>query len=120
MFKKNFLNDGDGLSAKDYMMLISSIVFFLFVAIGLVVLLCGGQLDPTYIELLQSVSPVLMTITGGVMGVQAVESFVDGKIKVSESENSNNNFIKDSEYVPSVQPVFEEPEVAEEDFERRI
>ena len=72
---KHFLNDKDGLSMKDYLMLVSSIVFFLFITIGLVLVLFEHTLDPVYLDLLDTVSPVIMTIVGGVFGVQAVETF---------------------------------------------
>ncbi len=72
---KTFLNDKDGVSEKDYLLLVSTTVFFLFVAIGLVLVLMGRPVDAMYIALLDMVAPVLMTITGGVFGVRAVQEF---------------------------------------------
>lgn len=73
--RKHFLNDKDGLSAKDYLLLSSTTVFFAFVIIGLVMAACNRPLDPMYLSLLEMVAPVVMTVVAGVMGVQAVESF---------------------------------------------
>ncbi|UYZ12129.1 hypothetical protein A6764_22175 [Brevibacillus sp. WF146] len=72
---KTFLNDQDGLSEKDYLLLVSTTVFFLFVAVGLVLVLMGRTLDPMYVTLLDMVAPVLMTVAGGVYGVRAVQEF---------------------------------------------
>jgi hypothetical protein len=72
---KFFWNDKDGLSSKDYLLLISSTVFFGFVFIGLVLVLLDKPIDNMYLQLLDMVSPVIMTICGGVFGVQAVEKF---------------------------------------------
>ncbi|MBU8715378.1 hypothetical protein KM924_23025 [Brevibacillus parabrevis] len=72
---KTFLNDKDGVSEKDYLLLASTTVFFLFVAIGLVLVLMGRTIDAMYVTLLDMVAPVLMTITGGVFGVRAVQEF---------------------------------------------
>jgi hypothetical protein len=72
---KTFLNDKDGVSEKDYLLLVSTTVFFLFVAVGLVLVLMGRTLDAMYVTLLDMVAPVLMTITGGVYGVRAVQEF---------------------------------------------
>lgn len=72
---KNFLNDKDGLSSKDYILLISTTVFFIFIAIGLVLVLMGKPIDKAYLSLLDSVSPVVMTVVGGMFGVQAVQEF---------------------------------------------
>ena len=72
---KTFLNDKDGVSEKDYLLLVSTTVFFVFVVIGLVLVLMGRPIDAMYITLLDMVAPVLMTITGGVYGVRAVQEF---------------------------------------------
>jgi positive regulator of sigma E activity len=72
---KTFLNDKDGVSEKDYLLLVSTTVFFLFVAVGLVLVLMGRTLDAMYVTLLDMVAPVLMTITGGVFGVRAVQEY---------------------------------------------
>lgn len=72
---KTFLNDKDGLSEKDYLLLAATTVFFVFVVIGLVLVLMGRPIDAMYITLLDMVAPVLMTITGGVYGVRAVQEF---------------------------------------------
>lgn len=72
---KTFLNDKDGVSEKDYLLVVSTTVFFLFVAIGLVLVLIGRPIDGMYVTLLDMVAPVLMTITGGVFGVRAVQEY---------------------------------------------
>lgn len=85
---KNFLNDRDGMTAKDFLLLLSSTVFFLFVIIGLIRTLLNKPIDNNYISLLQMISPVLMTVVGGVFGVQAVDTFANRKEKSNDNEES--------------------------------
>jgi hypothetical protein len=72
---QTFLTDKDGLSAKDYLLIISTSIFFLFISIGLVLVLFQKEINEMYLHLLDMVVPVVMTVVGGVMGVQAVETF---------------------------------------------
>jgi uncharacterized membrane protein YqjE len=72
---KTFLNDSDGLNRRDFLLIVSSLVFFGFVLVGLILILLNHQIDDKYIELLDMVSPVVMTIVGGLFGVQAVQEF---------------------------------------------
>lgn len=67
---KGFWNDRDGVSEKDYLLMTATTVFFLFAVIGLVSTLFGKQIDQQYISLLYMVSPVLMTVAGGLFGVR--------------------------------------------------
>ncbi|MDX8365489.1 hypothetical protein [Cytobacillus sp. IB215665] len=46
-----FVSDKDGLSQKDFLLIISVGVFFLFVSIGLLILLINKKLDVMYLEL---------------------------------------------------------------------
>ncbi|MFF2532759.1 hypothetical protein ACFVS2_28260 [Brevibacillus sp. NPDC058079] len=72
---RNFLNDKDGVSEKDYLLVVSTTVFFLFVVLGLILTLLGKKIDPQYIALLDMAGPVLMTVAGGVFGVRAVQEY---------------------------------------------
>lgn len=72
---KGFWNDRDGVSEKDYLLIAATTVFFLFLAVGLVLVLLGHQIDDAYLSLLNMASPVLMTVAGGMYGVRAVQEF---------------------------------------------
>ena len=74
-----FLNDADGLSAKDYLLIISTGVFFLALTVGFIFVLFGRTLGGEYFTLLDAAAPVVITVVGGVMGVQGVETFVNRK-----------------------------------------
>lgn len=80
---KTFLNDKDGMSARDYLLLLSTSIFFLFVAVGLVIILFQQKVDKMYLSLLDMVSPVVMMIVGSVFGIQAVE-VVSNKVKFNK------------------------------------
>lgn len=81
-----FLTDDDGLTGKDYLLVISTGIFFLFVAVGLIAVILGHTFDGMYLELLEMTVPVVMTVVGGVMGVQAVESFRKPKNDAESTE----------------------------------
>ena len=74
-----FLNDEDGMSAKDYLLLISTGVFFTALTVGFIFVLFGRTLGGEYFTLLDAAAPVVITVVGGVMGVQGVETFVNRK-----------------------------------------
>lgn len=73
-----FLSDGN-FSERDYLLVISTGLFFLFVAIGLTMILFGIPVDPMYISLLDMVSPVIMVVVGSIFANSAVETFVKNK-----------------------------------------
>lgn len=88
---KTFLNDGL-LSEKDYLMTISTGVFFIFVSIGLIMILLQKTFDPMYLSLLNMVSEVVMTIVISVFGVDGigkVTSYLEKK-----EENRDSTMIK--------------------------
>lgn len=90
--RKTFLNDADGISAKDYLLLVSTVTFFTFLTLALILVLAGRKIDPIYLELLDMATPTLVTIVGGVMGVQAVESFSktrQTKTSVNQTKTTN-------------------------------
>lgn len=70
-----FITDDDGMTARDWLIVVSTAVYFTALAIGFAVILFGKALDPMYLALLESTMPVVITVVGGVMGVQAVETF---------------------------------------------
>lgn len=87
-----FLNDEDGFSAKDYLLVISTVVFFGFIVVGLVLVLFGIPIHDDYIKLLDMVDLPLMTIIGSVVGYGITEKIVDSKKdKNSYHENKYDN-----------------------------
>lgn len=72
---------------RDFLLLATSFSFFTFIVIGLVMLLMGMPIDPMYIELLSMMTPILITITSGIFGVSAIQTFKgDNKEVVNKSE----------------------------------
>lgn len=82
----HFLNDSDGFSSKDYLLLISTLVFFGFITTGLVMVLTNKALDPMYIELLKMLDAPLMTIIAGVMSVNGIQIYANSKKKEEKKE----------------------------------
>lgn len=70
-----FITDKDGMTARDFLVFISIGVYFFFLSAGLTVYLFGRELDAMYLGILDSAMPVVITVVGGVMAVQGVESF---------------------------------------------
>ena len=82
-----FLNDEDGFSAKDYLLIISTVVFFGFITIGLILILCGIPIDDDYMKLIGMVDAPLMVIVGGIMSINVTEKIVDGRSNKNQQEN---------------------------------
>lgn len=76
---KHFLNDKDGLSARDYLLIISTSIFFIFVVVGLILDLIGHEFGNMYLPLLDMIAPVVMTIVGSVAGVDITEKITNRK-----------------------------------------
>lgn len=91
----HFLNDKDGISARDYLLIISTVVFFGFITVGLVLLLLNKSIDPMYIELLGMVDAPLMTIVAGIMSINGVQIYADSKKSsntVKKEESSSETY----------------------------
>lgn len=86
----HFLNDKDGMSDKDYLLLISTGVFFIFLAVGLVGILFGIPIGDEYLKLLELAVPVVMSVVGGVVGGQAIETYVN-RTKKEEVKSKTKN-----------------------------
>ena len=89
-----FLNDDDGFSAKDYLLLISTVIFFGFITIGPVLILCGISINEDYMKLLEMVDTPLMVIISAVTGSNMVQYVTDKKSVTSSKETKN----KENEY----------------------
>lgn len=72
---RTFLNDVDGVSARDYLLVLSTLVFFGFISLGLIKVLVGKEISESYLSLLDLMTPTIVTIIGSVMSVHAFESF---------------------------------------------
>lgn len=87
-----FLQDSDGVSERDYLLLITTSVFFGGIAFGLIFTIVGMffgfELPSVYIELIKTMDIVVTTIVGGIFAVKATQSFIDNKNN-KESEESN-------------------------------
>jgi len=70
---KTFLSDGM-VTERDFLLLISAGVFFLFVTVGLIMVLFQQEIPIMYLSLLDMVSPVIMVICGGLFGVNIAET----------------------------------------------
>lgn len=104
---KHFLNDRDGVSQRDFLLVISAGVFFLFVSVGLIMILLGRTIDSMYLELLGTVSPVVIAITTGIFGIQITQ----------EIKKKNNT--SEIEQQPKTEDIIDE-EMSIEDYRRMV
>ena len=92
--KLTFLTDEDGVSERDYLILITSIVFFGGIAIGLFTTLLGMfmgfELPDKYIQLVEAMDTVIITIVGGLFTVKATQTLVNRKPN-NNSDNENSS-----------------------------
>lgn len=71
---KTFLNDSDGFSAKDYLMVTFGTIFVLMVVTAFIVSLVT-TLPAASIAVIQLLDGVMITIVGGVFGIQGIKEF---------------------------------------------
>lgn len=72
-----FLNDQDGLTAKDFLLSASFLVYVGFWATGLIRDLMGEPVSGTYLDLLEQMRSIVFTIVTGVFAVSGVQLGVD-------------------------------------------
>ena len=82
-----FLNDADGLSAKDYLLLVSTGVFFVALTVGFISVLIGRPLGEEYFALLGAADAVVITVVGGVMSVNVAEIIRRPKDDADSTQN---------------------------------
>lgn len=70
----------DGISDREFIMMISVATFFFFAALGMSMSL-WMNISETYMEILQMTVPPLMTIIVSVFSIEGVEKFADRKTK---------------------------------------
>lgn len=76
--KVNFWSDG--ISDREFIMMVSVATFFFFAALGMSMSL-WMDISETYMEILQMTVPPLMTIIVSVFSIEGVEKFADRKTK---------------------------------------
>lgn len=69
---KSFLTDGF-VSERDFLIVVSVGVFFLFVSVALIMILFQREIAPMYLDLLDMVSPVVMVVVGSLFSVNVAE-----------------------------------------------
>jgi hypothetical protein len=77
-FIKTFLSDDDGISQKDFLLVITVVVFFGLIVFGTVEWVRGKDISGL-LSLIESMSGVTITVVGGIMGVNAVQTYYQGK-----------------------------------------
>lgn len=93
---RSFLNDDDGLSAKDYLMVTFGTIFLLMVITAFVVSL-AGTLPAATISVIQLMDGVIITIVGGVFGLQGIKEFKSKSTTTQvpiETDNSTYNVVE--------------------------
>lgn len=73
-FYRNFANDDDGFSAKDFLMVLFGCLYAVFLIVAFVTPYFG-IVNPVALEIIESMSGLIMTIVGGVFAVQSVREF---------------------------------------------
>jgi hypothetical protein len=106
MFKtRTFLNDSDGFSNRDYILLAIS-PYFLFWAIAVGMSLMGYEVPESFYRLMDSVSGVVMTTIGGVYGVQAIHSGASAIAEYRYGQQTATNTVDDSSNTTEERPRF--------------
>lgn len=99
-----FIRDKDGLSAKDFLLIVSILVFFGALLVGFISVIAGRIFSDTftlgddYFDLLSAAAPVVMVVVTGVMGVQGVEIFAN-RNKASDDEELTQEQTKEDDVI---------------------
>lgn len=96
--KKTFLNDGDGFSARDFLMVSISSTFLLFLLVTFFSPYFGF-INPVALDVIRSMDGVMMTMVGGVFAVQGVVQGVREYRKSSTNETPVETIEKEEEDV---------------------
>lgn len=87
---KNFLHDADGLSAKDFLMLVF-VSTYLIMMITCFFLAVFGKLPEGVMDVAMSMDAVIITIVGGVFSVQVVQEFRKPKEQPQTYDYNNDD-----------------------------
>lgn len=83
----SFINDDDGFSAKDFLMVLFGVLFASFLVTAFIISIMG-DLKQTTIHVIQLLDGVIITIVGGVFGIQGIKEFK------RTSTQSGENYVK--------------------------
>lgn len=72
----HFLNDVDGISQKDFLLVVTSLLFFLPIIVGFGSLLIGHDLHDDFYELMGLIKPIMLAVVTGVFGIEGIEKFM--------------------------------------------
>lgn len=72
---RTFVNDADGFSAKDFVLLIFTVFYLLLLLFVLFLTWTGEQVPGVIIQIVGSVENILMVIIGGLFTVQGVKEY---------------------------------------------
>ncbi|WP_060210490.1 hypothetical protein [Sporosarcina koreensis] len=76
----------DGISDREFIMMVSVATFFAFAALGMGYAIIGGEVSATYLDILQMTVPPLMTIIASVFTIEGVEKIADHRKSKREDE----------------------------------
>jgi hypothetical protein len=101
-----FINDSDGYSAKDYLMVTFTRTFLMVTFLVIVLILLSpffSELDkviPQLLDVLGKISTIEVTIIGGVFAINTVQEFRNGDKaqQVQVQSNPNNSMINGQAY----------------------
>jgi hypothetical protein len=102
-FLKSFINDDDGFSAKDFLMVLFGTLFVLMIATAFIISLVA-TLNPATILVIQLLDGTMITIVGGVFSIQGIKEFK----KITPTQEPVTPIAPESPYI---EPVQEEPKL---------
>lgn len=85
----------DGVNERDWLILLTSIVFFGGIFIGLILtivgMFMGFELPDKYLQLIEAMDVVIVTIVGGLFTVKATQTIANRKTNKDDSSDVNNH-----------------------------
>lgn len=101
---RDFLNDDDGFSAKDFLMVLFGTLFALMIATAFIVSIVG-VLTPATIAVIQLLDGTMITIVGGVFGLQGIKEFKKVSASVQDTTQEIEPVSPQTYEPPVIEPI---------------
>lgn len=87
---KNFFNDEDGFSAKDFIMVVFASSYLVMIVYSFIISF-KEQLNPMTLDLIKMLEPIVLTVIGGVFAVSTAKLLKAKTKATKESETKEDS-----------------------------
>lgn len=85
-----FLNDDDGFSSRDFVLVATVSMYFILFIYCIFSLIMYREIPSGAFDLFEATDSIIITVVGGTMGVVGIEKYVASRKKPEESPSKND------------------------------